>query len=264
MKCCICGTIKNCGQYLDKIFENMKIMGELFEDYAIILFYDNSTDNTLEKLKSNQLNNNKIIFYVNKNNISNKRTFRLAYGRNYCLDVVRKLYKDYEYVIMMDCDDVCARDFKSELLVEYLNRNDWDALSFNHPIGYYDWWALSKRPLVFSCHHFVNGGSQWKTYIDNVISKTNENDLIPCFSAFNGFAIYRIEKFENCVYDGSVIESLKCIPKELLNNNIRVSGKIVIKTKEYMYEDCEHRPFHFQAVLKNNARIRISPKCLFK
>jgi hypothetical protein len=54
MKCCICGTIKNVEQYLNKIFQNMELVGSLFEDYVIILYYDNSTDNTLQKIKNYQ------------------------------------------------------------------------------------------------------------------------------------------------------------------------------------------------------------------
>ena len=66
MKCCICGTIRNCAPYLDKIFQNMELIGSLFEDYVIILYYDESYDDTLEKLKNYQKENNKLYFYVNK------------------------------------------------------------------------------------------------------------------------------------------------------------------------------------------------------
>jgi hypothetical protein len=63
-KCCICGTVLNCGNYLDKIFSNMEELGKLFDDYRIILYYDKSNDNTLNKLKSYQAINDKFIFYV--------------------------------------------------------------------------------------------------------------------------------------------------------------------------------------------------------
>ena len=47
MKCCICGAVKNCEKYLTNVLKNMELIGSLFEDYDVILFYDNSTDNTL-------------------------------------------------------------------------------------------------------------------------------------------------------------------------------------------------------------------------
>ena len=57
MNCCICGPVKNCGPYLRKVLENIEKIGSLFDDYSIIIYYDNSTDNTLEILKEYQLKN---------------------------------------------------------------------------------------------------------------------------------------------------------------------------------------------------------------
>ena len=257
MNCCICGTVKNCGSYLDKIFNNMEKIGTLFEEYVIIIYYDKSDDNTLQKLQQYQKLNNKLKFHVNKDKTSPYRTHNISKGRNYCLQEIRNHYKKYEYFMMMDCDDRCAYDINIRLLNEYLKRTDWDSLSFNHPAGYYDLWALSKRPFIFSCHHF-NNANLWREYIDRLLAKCKKSDLISCFSAFNGCAIYRTPKFINCYYDGRYRNDY--IPKNLLYENIKVAGNINNKQNK---EDCEHRHFHFQAVLKNNARIRISPLCLF-
>jgi hypothetical protein len=257
MKCCICGTVRNCESYLNKIFENMGKIGEIFDDYKIILYYDKSSDNTLSILKEYQKKNNRLHFYVNKSALLEYRTHRLALGRNFCINFIKKKYIDYPYFIMMDCDDRCAYNVNINLLKNYLNRNDWDSLSFNHPAGYYDTWALSKRPYIASCHHFGNP-SLGGTLISKIISKTPKHQLIPCFSAFNGFAIYRTPKFINCYYDGRM--RLDYIPKLLLKENFKYAGKMNINGAK---EDCEHRHFHFQAILENSARIRISPLCLF-
>lgn len=258
MKCCICGTVRNCEPYLDKIFSNMEIIGSNFDDYRIILYYDPSTDNTLQKIKEYHERNSKLIFYINKKQMLPYRTHRIALGRNMCINIIRDRFPDYDYFIMMDCDDRCAKDMNQDILQRYLLRNDWDGLSFNHPDGYYDSWALSKRPYVLSCHHFKNN-SQGVEYINKIISKTNHTDLIRCISAFNGFSIYRTNKFLNCRYDGRF--RLDYIPPKLIAENIKASGKINFSQNK---EDCEHRIFHFQAVLKNAARIRIAPVCLFK
>jgi glycosyltransferase involved in cell wall biosynthesis len=66
MNCCICGPVKNCGPYLQKVLENMAKIGSLFEDYQIIIYYDKSCDNTLDILKGYQQKNPKMIFYVKK------------------------------------------------------------------------------------------------------------------------------------------------------------------------------------------------------
>jgi len=260
MKCCICGTIRNCGPYLDKIFENMELIGSLFEDYKIILYYDQSDDNTLDKIKNYQIKNTRLIFYCNLSPLLPYRTHRIAKGRNACLDIIRQQYSDYDYFIMMDCDDKCALDMNIETLNYYLLRNKWDSLSFQHPCGYYDSWALSKVPFVASCHHFEEAyKGKGVQLITDIINKTPDNALINCISAFNGFAIYRTNKFLDCKYDGNF--RLDYIPKQMLALNIKYAGKMNIKDAK---EDCEHRFFHFSAFIKNSARIRISPKCLFR
>lgn len=259
MKCCICGTVKNCASYLDKIFLNMEIVGILFEKYIIILYYDYSTDDTLAKLKKyKSLYPNRFHYYVNKDPLTQFRTLNIAKGRNKCLDMIREKYSDYEYFIMMDCDNVCSGNLKQSVLLHYLGRNDWDALSFNHPNGYYDVWALSKYPLLIGCNNFLNGEKVYMNYIRNILQKTSKNQLIPCFSAFNGFAIYRTKKFLNCSYNGEF--SLDYIPENYIQKNVLSVGKLIHKNVK---EDCEHRKFHFQAIKENDARIRISPHYLF-
>jgi hypothetical protein len=258
MKCCICGTIKNVEKYLNKNFQNIELIGSLFEDYVIILYYDHSSDKTLQKIKDYQIKNNKLQIIINNEMPLKYRTHRIAKGRNTIMQMIKDKYSDYEYFIMMDCDDTCAYNMRLPLLKNYLDNNDnWDSLSFNHPIGYYDSWALSKRPFVASCHHFKNPALIQKN-MEKLIKKTPKDKLIQCLSAFNGFAIYKTEKFINCYYDGTF--RLDYIPKNLILENIKAAGNINITQDK---EDCEHRHFHFQAVFKNNARIMISPHCLF-
>jgi len=261
MKCCICGAVKNCAPYLDRIFINMEKIGSLFEDYVIILYCDIGNDNTVQRLKKYQQINNKLKFYVNRIEISPHRTHRIANARNGCIQMVRENYSDYEMFIMMDCDDVCSQDIKLDVLKKYLYRNDWDSLSFNKKPDYYDVWALSIRPYVFSFLHFNDVGavlSNTKKYITELLQKVPANGLLKCSSAFNGFAIYRMSKFLNCNYDGRI--RLDLIPKNYLARNIQIN-KSTIKTD--LVEDCEHRAFHIEAINKNGARIRISPEILF-
>ena len=263
MNCCICGTVRNCGPYLDKIFSNMEIIGSLFNDYKIIIYYDKSDDNTLEKLKTYAQNHKNMILYVNTSTMLPYRTHRIALGRNMCLQLIRDKYANYPFFIMMDCDDRCARDMDINLLRKYLYNNYWDCLTFNYPGEYYDTWALSKIPYVLSYHHFSDKGAGLRM-ITNLINITPHNKLIPCLSAFNGIAIYRTNKFLNCNYDGH--HRIDYIPAWMINANLRANPTIIPKKalEDWQkHEDCEHRYFHIQSVLKNGARIRISPKCLF-
>jgi len=259
MKCCICGTVRNCGKYLNNIFSIMERIGTLFEDYKIILYYDLSTDDTLENLNNYSKKNKNVILIINTEPLLKYRTHRIALGRNKCLKTMREQFTDYDYFIMMDCDDRCNYKIKLKLLKSYLLRCDWDGLSFNHPAGYYDTWALSKKPFVVSCHNFKDNTLGQK-YICNIIKRTPSHKLIRCLSAFNGFSIYRTNKFENCWYDGHF--RLDYIPAKNILENIKIAGGIV-SSELNVNQDCEHRFFHFSAVKKHNAKIMISPLCLF-
>ena len=260
MKCVICGTIKNCGPYIEKVLENMEKIGEIFDDYLIMLYYDKSTDDTLEKLKNYQLKNSKMVFYVNQASVSQVRTYNIAKGRNYCLEYIRQ--KNYDFFIMMDCDDVNCKDCDPEIIKKYLHREDWDALSFNTTPKYYDIWALSINPYFLSYSHWsklVEYREIMGNYITQIIYNVPSGELITCASAFNGFAIYKLNKFVNCNYDGRL--RLDLIPfKQIFNKNNILNDYFNIS----LNSDCEHRSFHFEAIRKNNAKIRISSDILFK
>ena len=92
MNCVFCGPVKNCGPFLDKVLSNIEKIGTLFENYVIILFYDVSTDNTLEKLRQYQVKNPRLQFYINVNKVSEFRTHRIAYARNYCIRQIKEKY----------------------------------------------------------------------------------------------------------------------------------------------------------------------------
>lgn len=264
--CCICGTIKNCDKYLDDVFKNIKNITELFYDYIIIIYYDKSCDNTLNKLYYYQTKF-KIHLHINKTYKSLYRTHRLANGRNYCISVINKNYHNYKYFIMMDFDDVCSSNIDISVLKRSLDRDDWDALSFNRQ-SYYDIWALSIRPFIFSYIHFENADNvlnQTHNYISNKLNNLDKNRLLKCYSAFNGFSIYKTNIFKDCVYDGRI--RLDLIPTNLLFENMKKNNsKIVFNNYDWLNiynEDCEHRSFHFDAIKRKNARIFISPEMLF-
>ena len=269
MNCCICGPVKNCGPYLNKVFENIEKIGSLFDDYKIIIYYDNSNDNTLDILKEYQTKNPKLSFYVNKKSLSQFRTHRIAVARNYCLKYVRDNKDYYPYFIMMDFDDVNCKNINVEPLKKSLKREDWDGLSFNTSPYYYDIWGLSIYPFCFSYNHFndnYNYHSKIRNYVMGRLNSLNPEQLLSCISSFNGLSIYRTKKFLNTYYDGRV--RLDLFPKEYINLHSKAQKSRGIVYKDYghvkgRYEDCEHRAFHQMARIKSGAKIMISPEILF-
>jgi hypothetical protein len=268
MNCCICGPVKNCAPYLARVFENIEQIGTLFNDYKIIIYYDKSDDNTLEMLKQYQNKNNRLYFYVNKNPVSSFRTHNIAIARNYCLRYVRENVNYFPFFIMMDFDDVNCKNINVEPIKKCLLREDWDGLSFNTSPKYYDIWGLSIYPYCFSYNHFENNVQNYyiiQNYVTNLLNNLPPGKLQQCISSFNGFSIYRTNKFLNTYYDGRIRTDL--IPHEnMIAHSRAAKSKLVYKkyvTVDGRYEDCEHRAFHIQATKNSGAQIRISPETLF-
>lgn len=275
MNCCICGPVKNCAPYLPKVLENMEKLGSLFNEYKILIYYDNSNDNTFNILKDYQIKNPNLLLCVNKNKPTPYRTHNIALARNVCLNYIKQNSEKYPFFIMMDCDDVNCKEINIEILKKYLNRNDWDGLSFNTYPKYYDIWGLSIYPYCFSYNHFQDNVKNYniiQEFVDIKLKEAlNKNKLVPCISSFNGFSIYRTNKFLNTYYDGRV--RLDLIPKCNLDIHKKVANSNLVYKKYYkpdgtinvdgLYEDCEHRAFHIQARQNSGAKIMISPEVLF-
>lgn len=271
-KCCICGPVRNCEKYLDKVFQNIEKIGKIFDDYTLVIVYDESSDNSLAKLKEWQQKIPNMMLYVNKKLMSPYRTHRLAYARNMCLNYVKQNKDQYDFFIMMDFDDVNCKKVDTDKLTKYLmpeNVGKWDALSFNTAPKYYDIWALSIYPYCFSYNHFKSTENHnyysIQNYIERRLSYLKDGELLRCISSFNGFSIYKTNKFLNTNYDGRV--RLDLVPKHHLDAHKAVSKSPVIY-KDYghvkgLHEDCEHRAFHIQAINNDNARIMITKDKLF-
>jgi len=262
MKCCICGPVKNCAPYIEKVLQNMELLGSIFEDYEILIYYDNSDDDSLEKLKNYSFKNPKMKIFENKESLSPYRTHNIAKARNFCLNYVKRNQDKFPYFIMMDCDDVNCKNCDPNILKKYLLRDDWDGLSFNTSPVYYDLWALSIKPYYLSLFHWSKKDEysqiiykNIKTIIDNLPS----GELISCASAFNGFSIYKSSKFLNCSYDGTL--RIDLLPLKKIFNKNNILNDYFDTSLKY---DCEHRSFHFEAIIKNDAKIRISSDVLFE
>jgi Glycosyl transferase family 2 len=260
MNCVICGTIRNCGKYLNNVFINMKRIGTLFNKYHIILSYDESNDNSLQLIDDFIKENENITLHHNKDVLFKERTENLSKARNAYLKIIREKFIDYDYFIVMDCDNVCSSPVRLSTLKYHLSHaNNWDGLTFNKRI-YYDTWALAVDPFYINCHWFHNY-YPYQKYITTLLSKTRSTNYVDCLSSFNGFAIYKTSYFINGKYNDKTIENLKYIPKQKYDYNLKLM-KYNVK-RNLIVVDCEHKLFHYNAVLKNKARLKISPNILF-
>jgi hypothetical protein len=270
--CCL--TVRDCAIYLTKIFKNLDKLSKHFKNFYVIFVYDNCKDKTPLLLKLYQKRSkSKFKVYVihNKNNRNPVRTVRISNSRNMCLDVIYNDIKNVDYHIMIDADDVNVKPWDTRVILSSLKRDDWDSISFNRKV-YYDIWALLYEKIQHHCWGFSEKSRKIMYFmmrdIKNILNKLKDNELFECYSAFNGFAIYRTEKFKNILYDGTdnkyssiVQDRNKLSSLQYLKNKLN-DNKIIIGNK--MKGSCEHLYYHLSAIRDNNVRIRITKWSLNK
>ena len=266
--CCL--AIRNCGNYLDNIFQNLNSLSEHFINFYVICVYDNCSDNTENLLiEYSKKSTFKVLLFHNVNNNSEMRTVRIANSRNMCVNIMNSNFI-VDFHIMMDADNVNILKWDIDLIKYYLHTNNWDCLSFNRP-NYYDIWALLYDNYKHHCWGFygnsVDVAGCMTHNITNKLNKLNDYDLFECLSAFNGFAIYRTNKFNNIQYDGTYakfkhlitdeerIITLNHVKKQLNNNSVLINNN---NDGDF----CEHLYYHVSAIKHNNAWNRHSNKML--
>lgn len=249
------------------VFENISKLKKIFDRIKIVVFYDHSNDKSLELIQHLSLKyglSTDII--VNETRLKLFRTYNIAIARNNIIDAINIRYLDYDYFIMMDTNHyACIGKINTDIIQTVLNRSDeWDAISFNREDGYYDLWALSYDPYIYSMFHFIDNNKtvqMLRNDVNRFLSEKTKDDpkyLIPVYSAFNGFCLYKLSKFTNCKYSANI--NLDLFPKNSIKKHEEtVDCKIVYGIQC----DCEHRHFHLEAIHKNGAKIRIYNKPLF-
>jgi len=267
MQVCIGLCVYNNEFGLPYVFKNIERIQTCFkEKIQVVVAYDESPDCSLGILLS-KLDSFHIHIIKNTKPITNSRVVNIANSRNQILEFVRENIPKTTYMIMIDSNEyACIGEISLDVLKEVFEPDlakKWDAVSFDREAGYYDHWALSFDPFIYSFFHtadFQQTVAKLREYFEKIMkhAKKTPNELLPVFSAFNGFAIYKWSVFKDCNYSSEIDISL--FPRELLEKQIQITGVPFIPN---FSGDCEHRHFHLQAIREKNARIRIFPKSLF-
>lgn len=264
----LCFCVRNCAQYLPNIFQNIHILTEI-ADYKIscIFAYDNCTDDSEKLLNEYKISSKHDVYLKHIDNASHLRTVRIANARNACLDVLYNELENVSYHIMADCDDVNVHAWNIETINKYITNHDndnWDCISFNRPF-YYDIWALLIDDFKHHCWGFGMRSrtvlNAMRSYITNKLNDSTENSVY-CMSAFNGFAIYKTEKFKDIRYDGTYNNMKSLITDaerentiEILKNNYNIRR---VSINPHKRDCCEHIFYHLSAANKNKCIIKIS------
>jgi len=185
--------------------------------------------------------------------IYNIRAAILTHGRNLLLNQVINKYSIYDYMIMVDIDNILI-DFNPQNIGEVFKHNveEWDVITANCNIKYYDIWALRiskhiwkpeihgkiwNEPIDYDCWRDTK---DCEKTIDKYQKKISPNmPLIETDSSFGGLGVYKISKIKNCKYNGFVYNS---------NGSVK-------------YSQSEHVAFNSD-IRKNGGKIFICPSLL--
>ena len=263
----ICGCAKNCGQYIDGVFKNIKQLQEIFDIPMIYISYDKSSDDTLNKLTQKQSDYNLTILEGDKpllNCVTDGilRVVNICNARNRYMEKIINMETTAEYFIVMDMDDVCSDEINIQPIRNVMSdASEWDGVTFDN-IRYYDFWALSIRPFTVSCFMSADVIKTMRLMLLNLRNKRdNPGKYIDCESAFNGFGIYKSSFYRN-YYNPFHSKGLH-ITADLLecmkSYNIKYPSFLQNKLL-----DCEHRAFHINAKKLTGARLKISKEQIFK
>ena len=220
-KVLICGVAKNVAKDFYRNQKEIKNIASLFQDYRVIVYENNSTDDTKKLFSDWSEQDEKVIFLSEDltddfiRNYTplqgNCRTQFIARARNIVLK--KAFYKEFsafDYLIMLDLDDFYELNLKELKKVILKPEKNWDAVFAN---GSYDLYALKSPefphgPELLSWRFY---GENLKTIGENLAASLKKNKWLKVDSAFGGFAIYKKNAIKNCLYDGRVTLELLCL-----------------------------------------------------
>ncbi len=298
-KILICGVCKNVEPFLFNTIKSIEKLGKKFDDYAVIIYENNSTDQTKYILKRWK-QNNKAVTLISEDLTEQElkadtyavtckgEPFRaeiIAKARNRVLEILKKeQYKDFKYVIMADLD------FKGKWpLAEIINsienpQAEWDCISANGTSKngvYYDRYAF--RDSSYPLGPELLDEAWWQEVYGQPL-RFKDKQWIPVFSAFGGLAIYKRSSLLAGTYLGRVDELLKLDYYQLLQqlslDNSHVKHYLSFSGQQdcllpdikinfcnnsgcFQYPACcEHVILHAHMRLKGKGKIFINPQLI--
>lgn len=245
----VCGVCRNVEPQLGKTIEIIESIGRLFDDYRVLVYENNSTDNT-PKLLSTWASKNRKVWVKSENltkeqleelivNIHEDGRFfvpeQIARARNLVLnEAFKEEYAAFPYLIWVDMDFVRFPDFEGFIDTFQANR-EWDAV-FAYGVDplniFWDWYAF--RDKTYPLGSELLGMEWW--YMPKYLSLSRDDSWYPVYSAFGGCGIYKKASIEGCRYSGLANSDLEVHSKRLIQDGIANKDAQVLKYLKFNTE----------------------------
>lgn len=229
-RCVIASICRNLAGDLAEKIRKLISLGDMFADYRIVIYENDSDDSTPDILNLIAKQNSKILVQTEKlgkprlgEDITYGRAKALAEYRNRYLSVIKDGFDDYDKMIVIDLD---LQHWWLDGILHSLSY-DHDAMTANgiqltnKGYVYYDTWTFVKTDTLIT--HLMH--KPWYLY----------HPLVKVKSAFGGLGIYKIPSIMSCEYKPVVVNDV--------------------------YTD-EHVGFHFDMIAHGHDEIYVNPTML--
>jgi|19_taG_2_1085344.scaffolds.fasta_scaffold13610_3 glycosyltransferase involved in cell wall biosynthesis len=245
----IAAAIRDNESTIDKVFSNIERFSKLFKKTKIIMVESDSIDNTINKLNEykEKLPDMEIISLGNLDQKLPFRTARIATARNVYLDAAEKLKEEYQYLLIMDMDDICSYEIDEESILSNFRYDDWDMMTANQPDGYYDIWALRHEYwMPHDCWDMVHNRPSFMSFDEarilfvhgRQINIDENHPPIKVQSAFGGMGLIKIDSIKGARHEGitdgkEICEWVRfCEKLNEGNSNIFINPRMITSTHE--------------------------------
>lgn len=221
-KVLICGICKNTENTAPLTIYSIEALGKHFADYAVIIYENNSSDNTAALYQKWAEENNRVYFVseeLRHDQLLGSRTENIARARNVVLSLARdSKYADFKYLIMADLDFFREPWPVTGILEAVEIPVEWDCLCANGVNPDEEFLELySFRDARYPFGSEMMGDDGWWGKLDAIRFKIREDDrLLPVYSAFGGLAIYKRATIIQFSYSGVVTEDLRQYYQQIL------------------------------------------------
>lgn len=259
-KVIITGVGQDIASALPQMVSSIENIGRLFADYKVVIYENDSLDNTLDILLSWKEKNSRVTIISEKVssetllNVSKTfccktglafRTEKIARARNIILNYLEmNVSSDYEFIINLDLDFSIPIPITG-ILDSFSKEDEWDAIFANgvrETIYYWDVFAYRDLKYPFGPEMLTDmlWNKIYSGYPDVAhlwIQFSNSEDLIPVHSAFGGMGIYKRAFLSECRYSGHVTEEVAEWYSEIIKkhpDHPYVNGLNKIRPKKYL------------------------------
>lgn len=236
-KVIICGVCKNVEETFVYTKEILEEIGDLFADYRVIVYENNSSDKTVFCLNQWAESNAKVhvtseylrqdqLEAIVVNKTKDGQLFRpelIARARNIVLEkALTQEYEDFPYIIWVDMD-FSIRPNLEGLIEVFTTDREWDAV-FAYGIAktgeYWDWYAARYLAFPFGPELLGNAWYQMAGIREKSISLKRDSDWFPVYSAFGGCGIYKKSSIRGCRYSALVTEDMEKLTRQLIDEGL--------------------------------------------